>query len=314
MNDISTKRFACIFPGQGSQALGMMAAFADDKTVQVAFEEASDALGLDMWALCNEPRLHDTQYTQPAILTASVALYRLLQKRLPYEPGLLAGHSLGEYSALCASGVLSLDDAVRLVHTRGKLMSEAVLGMDTQMAAVLGLGDEQLSDLCRHATETVGIVDPANFNSPGQVVIAGTALGVSKVLEDVHSLGKKSVPLKVSVPSHCALMKPAAQRLAEHLTNTPFGEPSIPVIQNVDASICACAADIKDALIRQLTNPVQWTKTMDKLADKKIQFVIECGHGNVLTNLCKRQNQPLPAFGTDKPEKIETILEQCYES
>lgn len=315
MNEISTKRFACIFPGQGSQAVGMLASFADDKTVQVAFEEASDALGMDMWALLNdETKLHETMYTQPALLTASVALYRLLQKKLPYEPNYLAGHSLGEYSALCAAGVLSLDDAVRLVHERGKLMSDAVLAMDTQMAAVLGLTDEQVGDLCRHATETVGIVDPANFNSPGQVVIAGTALGVAKVLEDVQNLGKKSVPLKVSVPSHCALMQPAAQQLADELLMIDFCEPDIPVIQNLTASIHTDITDIKSALIGQLSQPVQWAKTMDLLADKKVQFIIECGHGNVLTNLCKRQNTPLPAFGSDKPEKIDKILEQFYES
>lgn len=303
-------RFAIMFPGQGSQAVGMMADYADDPQVLMTFEEASDALGFDMWALvADETRLNDTQYTQPALLTASVALWRVLQKRLPSKPHYLAGHSLGEYSALCAAGVLAFDDAVRLVHERGKLMSEAVLGMDTQMAAVLGLGDEQVADLCRHASETVGSVNPANFNSPGQVVIAGTNLGVSAVMEAVQTLGKKVVPLKVSVPSHCALMRPAADKLSIILQATEFCEPKIPVIQNLEAKAYDGVNDIRSALIRQLCEPVQWAKTMDKLADKHAAFVVECGHGNVLTNLAKRQNQPLTAFGTDKPAKLDKLME-----
>lgn len=308
---MTTSRFALIFPGQGSQAVGMMADYADEPIVQMTFEEASDALGLDMWALmADSTRLNDTKFTQPALLTASVALWRVLQKRLPAMPSYLAGHSLGEYSALCASGVLSLDDAVRLVHERGKLMSEAVLGVDTQMAAVLGLDDEQVFELCRHASETTGSVNPANFNSPGQVVVAGTQIGVAKVLEEVQNLGKKSVPLKVSVPSHCELMAPASEKLSELLKTTEFVMPKIPVIQNLEAKTYDTVDDIRTALIRQLCEPVQWTKTMDKLSEKHTDFVVECGYGNVLSNLAKRQNEPLPAFGTDKPEKLEKLMEQ----
>lgn len=302
---------AMIFPGQGSQAVGMMAEYADNATVQLTFEEASDTLGFDVWALLDdETRLHETEYTQPALVTASIALWRMLQKELPYPPSYLAGHSLGEYSALCASGVLALDDAVRLVHQRGKFMTDAVAGVDTQMAAVLGASDEQVADLCRHATAVAGLVDPANYNSPGQVVIAGTEKGVAQVLDDVQSLGKKSVPLKVSVPSHCALMKPAATRLGELLLATEFHNAKIPVIQNLTADICHSGDAIKEALIRQLSEPVQWAKTMDKLSDKHVAFLVECGYGNVLSNLAKRQAAPLPAFGTDKPLKLEKLREQ----
>lgn len=306
-----SKRFAVIFPGQGSQAVGMMADYADEKIVQMTFEEASDALGFDVWALLgDDSRLGDTKFTQPALLTSSIALWRLLQKKLPYEPTYLAGHSLGEYSALCASGVLSLDDAVRLVHERGKYMTDAVIGMDTQMVAVLGLDDEQVAGLCEHTCENVGIANPANYNSPGQVVVAGTALGVAKVVEDVQSLGNKCVPLKVSVPSHCQLMRPASDKLALLLEQTDFAVPKIDVIQNLTASVADDVATIKSNLIRQLSEPVLWSKTMNKLAKARMDFVVECGHGNVLANLAKRQAEPLPAFGTDKPEKLEKLLEQ----
>lgn len=309
------KRYAMIFAGQGSQAVGMMSEFADEPIVQRTFEEASDALGFDVWALLgDETRINDTAFTQPAILTSSIAFWRMLEKRLPYMPSYLAGHSLGEYSALCAAGVLCLDDAVKLVHERGKLMSEAVLGMDTQMAAVLGLEDEQIADLCRHSSETVGAVNPANFNSPGQVVIAGTAIGVQAVIKDVENLGKKCVPLKVSVPSHCSLMLPASEKLAQLLADTEFSAPKIPVIQNLTAKTSDGVAEIKQALIRQLSEPVQWAKTMDKLADKQVQFVVECSYGNVLTNLAKRQATPLTAFGVDKPAKIEKLMEHFNES
>ncbi|MDO4250853.1 MAG: ACP S-malonyltransferase [Moraxella sp.] len=305
-----TPRFALLFPGQGSQTVGMMADWAEDTKVKQTFVEASDALGLDMWALLSEERLNETQYTQPALLTASIALWRVLEERLPTPPLYLAGHSLGEYSALCAAGVISLGDAVTLVHERGKLMVEAVAGMDTQMAAVLGLEDAQVADLCERATEEVGIVNPANFNSQGQVVIAGTALGVTHVLAEVQALGKKAVPLKVSVPSHCALMKPASERLGRLLVETKFNVPNIPVIQNRHARVENAICDIKTALMEQLSEPVQWTKTMQKLADKQVDFVVECGYGNVLANLAKRQSVVLPAFGTDKPAKLEKLMEQ----
>lgn len=300
-----TKRYAVIFPGQGSQALGMMSEFRHDKTVAMTFEQASDALGLSLWQVMNDERLHDTQFTQPAILTASVALWRLLMQVLPDKPSYLAGHSLGEYSALCAAGVLDFDDAVKLVHERGKLMTQAVAGIPTQMLAVLGLDDDEVTALCQGEE-----ADPANFNSPGQVVVAGSKNGVDAVLAKVQSLGKKAVPLKVSVPSHCYLMSVAGQRLATLLADTVFAAPAIPVIQNLTASTNQDPDDIKQALIRQLSEPVQWAKTMDKLASSKLDFVIECGFGNVLTNLSKRQTTPLLVYGSDKMDKIDKIKAQ----
>lgn len=310
----NTPRFALLFAGQGSQNLGMLKEFADVPVVVQTFAEASEALGFDVWQiLSDESRLHETQFTQPVLLTSSIALWRLIKGSIP-TPSYMAGHSLGEYSALCASGVLSLADAVRLVHARGIFMTEAVLGMDTQMAAVLGLDDEQVADLCRHASGTVGAVDAANFNSPGQVVIAGTKLGVAEVIKNAEHLGKKCVPLKVSVPSHCQLMIPAGERLKALLEDTAFMSPCVPVIQNLNAVVNHSTQDIKTALIRQLSEPVQWTKTMKKLADNQTAFLVECSCGTVLTNLAKRQEVPLPCMGVDKPEKIQKLLERFDES
>lgn len=308
------KRFAVLFPGQGSQALGMMADYADNPQVKTTFEQASDALGVDMWAMVNDERLFETQWTQPALLTSSIAIWRVLSDQLPQLPTYLAGHSLGEYSALCASGVIEFDDAVHLVHERGKYMTQAVIGMDTQMVAVLGLADEQVADLCQRACQNTGMVDPANYNSPGQVVIAGTAIGVAKVIEEVQSLGNKCVPLKVSVPSHCQLMMPACERLAELLQQTTFYPPKIDVIQNLTATVANSVEEIKTKLIRQLSEPVLWSATMDKLAKAQMAFVIECGHGNVLSNLAKRQDEPLLALATDKPAKLQKIQEMFDES
>lgn len=312
------KRIAVVFPGQGSQTVGMLdELFEQFEVVKATFDEASEALGLDLWQICHDDsRLHDTQYTQPALLTASVAIWRIIEpmlERQGLKPLYLAGHSLGEYSALVASGVMTLSDGVRLVHERGKLMTEAVAGMDTQMAAVLGLDDEQVTSLCDDAKDNVGIVNPANFNSPGQVVIAGTALGVAHVLSAVETLGKKAVPLKVSVPSHCELMKSAQEALAKLLDNTPFSQAQIPVIQNRHAEVHKNTSDIKNALAEQLSEPVLWSKTMQKLADKHIDVLIECGPGNVLSNLAKRQETPIGALPTDKLARLQK-LEQLDES
>lgn len=306
------KRIAVVFPGQGSQTVGMMDELAEHfDVVKATFDEASSALGFDLWEISrDETRLHQTQYTQPALLTASVAIWHIISPilaRQGLKPAYLAGHSLGEYSALVASGVMSLSDAVCLVHERGKLMTNAVLGMDTQMAAVLGLDDEQVASLCEDAKDNVGIVNPANFNSPGQVVIAGTAVGVSHVLSAVETLGKKCVPLKVSVPSHCELMKPAQDALATLLEETSFAQAQIPVIQNRHAEVHKSLSDIKSALAEQLSEPVLWSKTMQKLADQHINLVIECGPGNVLSNLAKRQETPITALPTDKLARLEKL-------
>ncbi|WP_289000698.1 ACP S-malonyltransferase [uncultured Psychrobacter sp.] len=306
-------RMAVIFPGQGSQVVGMTSELADIYLeIRETFTEASDALGEDLWAICqDEEKLNQTQYTQPALLTASMAIWRILQQKITTAPCYLAGHSLGEYSALCAAEVISLADAVTLVHKRGQLMQEAVVGVDTAMAAVLGLEDHRVENLCEQATEHVdeAIVGAANFNSPGQVVISGNAAGVNAVIDKVQNTGKKSIPLKVSVPSHCALMAPASDALAEILAGIKFDQATIPVIQNRHARVETSAAGIKQALTEQLSQPVLWSQTMQELADKQINVLIECGSGNVLSNLAKRQAQPITSYPTDKPARLDKLME-----
>lgn len=306
-------RIAVIFPGQGSQVVGMTSELAEIyPEILDTFTEASAALGEDLWAICqDEEKLNQTQYTQPALLTASIAIWRILKQKIATAPCYLAGHSLGEYSALCAAEVISLTDAVKLVHKRGQLMQEAVVGVDTAMAAVLGLEDNRVENLCEQATEHVegAIVGAANFNSPGQVVISGNAAGVNAVIDKVQNTGKKSISLKVSVPSHCALMEPASNALAEILAEIKFDQATIPVIQNRHARVESSAAGIKQALTEQLSQPVLWSKTMQELADKQINILIECGSGNVLSNLAKRQAQPITSYPTDKPARLDKLME-----
>ncbi len=306
-------RIAVIFPGQGSQVVGMMSELAEIyPEIRDTFTEASDALGEDLWAICqDEDKLNQTQYTQPALLTASIAIWRILKQKITIKPSYLAGHSLGEYSALCAADVISLADAVKLVHKRGQLMQDAVVGIDTAMAAVLGLEDNRVENLCEQATEHVdgAVVGAANFNSPGQVVISGNAVGVNAVIDKVQNTGKKAISLKVSVPSHCALMEPASNALAEILADIKFDQATIPVIQNRYARIESSAIGIKQALTEQLSQPVLWSKTMQELTDKQINILIECGSGNVLSNLAKRQSQPITSYPTDKPARLDKLME-----
>ncbi|MGP5313322.1 ACP S-malonyltransferase [Psychrobacter faecalis] len=306
-------RIAVLFPGQGSQVVGMLSELAETyPEIRDTFTEASTALGEDLWAICqDEDKLNQTQYTQPALLTASIAVWRILKQKIEDKPCYLAGHSLGEYSALCAAGVISLADAVKLVHKRGQLMQEAVAGVDTAMAAVLGLEDHRVENLCEQATEHVddAIVGAANFNSPGQVVVSGNAAGVNAVIDKVQNTGKKAIPLKVSVPSHCALMEPATNALADELAAIQFDQATIPVIQNRHARVESNAVAIKQALTEQLSEPVLWSKTMQELADKQINILIECGSGNVLSNLAKRQAHPIVSYPTDKPARLDKLME-----
>ena len=306
-------RIAVIFPGQGSQVVGMMGELAETyPEIRDTFTEASTALGEDLWEICqDEDKLNQTQYTQPALLTASIAVWRILQQKIEDKPCYLAGHSLGEYSALCAAGVITLADAVKLVHKRGQLMQAAVVGIDTAMAAVLGLEDHRVENLCEQATEHVddAIVGAANFNSPGQVVVSGNAAGVNAVIDKVQNTGKKAIPLKVSVPSHCALMEPATNALAEELAAIQFDQATIPVIQNRHARVETSATGIKQALTEQLSEPVLWSKTMQELADKQINILIECGSGNVLSNLAKRQAHPIASYPTDKLARLDKLME-----
>lgn len=306
-----TQPYAVIFPGQGSQSVGMLADWASDfPQVRHTFTEASEALGFDVWAICQGEHpslsLDDTAYTQPALLTASMAIWRVLQAEVAIAPSYLAGHSLGEYSALCASGVLDFADAVRLVHQRGQYMTQAVQSIDTKMAAVLGLPEGDIAEICQQveADDPTAIVSPANINAVGQVVIAGNALGVDKAIEQVASRGKKAMPLKVSVPSHCRLMQPASEQLAAAFDTITFSAPTLPVIQNRHARVEADTVAIKAALVEQLSMPVLWSATEDALAQAGITLQIECGSGAVLTNLAKRQAQPITTLATDKVEKL----------
>ncbi len=287
-----------VFPGQGSQSVGMLASFADNAIVRDTFAEASKALGYDMWALCQsgpEADLNATHRTQPALLTASVALFRLWQARAGVTPLALSGHSLGEYSALVCAGVLSFTDAVKLVEARGRFMQEAVPEGEGKMAAILGLDDADIRAACDESAQGQ-VVAPVNFNSPGQVVIAGNAAAVERAMEACKAKGaKRALPLNVSAPSHCALMKPAADRLAQLLTQIEFKSPTLPVINNVDVVAENDPNKIREALVRQLYCPVRWTECVQALAARGGSRFIECGSGAVLAGLIKRINKELTA-------------------
>ncbi len=304
---------AFIFPGQGSQSVGMLAAFADNSTVRATFEEASEALGYDLWSLTQDgpaEELNKTEKTQPALLTASVALWRLWQEQNGQQPEMLAGHSLGEYSALVCAGVLDLADAVKLVEARGQFMQQAVPAGTGRMAAIIGLDDSAIVEACKES-EQGEVVSAVNFNSPGQVVIAGNAEAVERAMTLCKEKGaKRALPLPVSVPSHCALMKPAADKLAEKLHSIQFNAPQIPVVNNVDVEAETSSEAIKDALIRQLYNPVRWTETITLLKNKGIETFVECGSGNVLSGLNKRISRDLTSHAVKDPEQLTELAKQ----
>jgi [acyl-carrier-protein] S-malonyltransferase len=283
--------FAVVFPGQGSQKLGMLADLAPVfPVVEATFTEASKALGYDLWHIVqqDEAKLNQTEYTQPAILTASVAIWRIWQQHNQAKPQYLAGHSLGEYTALTCAEAISFADAVRLVAERGRLMQSAVPAGVGAMAAILGLSDEQVKQACAESAENE-VVAAVNFNSPGQVVIAGNKAAVERAMEKAKAMGaKRALPLPVSVPSHCALMKGAAEKLADILANMNITKPKIQVVHNVDVLTHDNAAQIREALIKQLYSPVRWSETVQSLFAKGCTQFIECGPGKVLTGLNKR--------------------------
>jgi [acyl-carrier-protein] S-malonyltransferase len=282
---------AFLFPGQGSQAVGMLADLADEAAVRQTFREAADALGYDLWGLIQngpDEELNRTDCTQPALLASSVALWRLWTERGGARPDWLAGHSLGEYSALVCADALSLADGVRLVANRGRFMQEAVPAGQGAMAAILGLDDDQVIAVCRDAAGDE-VVEAVNFNAPGQVVIAGNAGAVDRAIAAAKEAGaKRAMGLPVSVPSHCELMQPAAERLREELENTRLQAPSIPVVNNVDVAVEEDPAAIRDALVRQLYSPVRWSETVRWLLDQGVEQSYECGPGKVLAGLVKR--------------------------
>lgn len=286
-----SKKTALVFPGQGSQSIGMLAELGSLPVVRATFAEASQALGEDLWALAQqgpEEKLNDTRWTQPVLLTAGVAVFRAWQEHKGVAPALLAGHSLGEYSALVAAGALALADGVQLVAERGRLMQEAVPAGTGAMAAILGLDDDAVRAACAQAAQGE-VVSAVNLNAPGQVVIAGSKAAVERAIEACKAAGaKRAVPLPVSVPSHCALMMPAAEQLAVRLRSVAITVPTVPVVNNVDVAVAATADAIRDALVRQLYSPVRWVETVAKLAADGANVIVECGPGKVLTGLNKR--------------------------
>ncbi|WOE31371.1 MULTISPECIES: ACP S-malonyltransferase [unclassified Acinetobacter] len=303
---------AFVFPGQGSQKAGMLAELAEQFTsIRETFAEASDAVGFDLWHIAQTGEgLDQTEFTQPVLLTASIALWRVWLELGGVAPKYLAGHSLGEYSALVAAGALSLADAVKLVNLRGQLMQSAVPQGTGAMAAILGLDDAKVLELCAqvNATTEDGAVEAANYNANGQVVIAGHKALVEQVIHLVKEQGAKAIALPVSVPSHCSLMKPAAEQFAIALQQTAIQLPSLAVIQNVNAQIAVDVAGVSQALTQQLYQSVQWTNTMQYLQDEGIEYIVECGPGNVLANLAKRLPKIEKAFPLDSKSRMEDAL------
>ena len=302
---------AFLFPGQGSQKVGMLAELAEQfSSVQATFTEASEAVGFDLWHIAQSGEgLNQTEFTQPVLLTASIALWRVWLELGGVVPKYLAGHSLGEYSALVAAGALSLGDAVKLVNLRGKLMQDAVPQGQGAMSAILGLDDAKVLELCEQVNlQGRGSVEAANYNAKGKVVIAGDKTLVEAVMELAKENGGKAIALPVSVPSHCSLMKPAAQQFAEALEQTAIELPHIPVIQNVNAEVATDVAQLRQALTAQLYESVQWTKTMQLIQDQGVQFVAECGPGNVLANMAKRLPNIEKAFPLDSKTRLEDAL------
>lgn len=306
-------QFAMVFPGQGSQSVGMLADLAaENPVIEQSFQEASEALGYDLWALTqNGPveELNKTWQTQPALLTASFALWRLWQQKGGRTPVLLAGHSLGEYSALVCAGVIDFADAVRLVELRGKLMQDAVPEGTGAMSAIIGLDDAAIAQACAESAQGQ-VVSPVNFNSPGQVVIAGNKEAVERAGAACKAAGaKRALPLPVSVPSHCALMKPAADKLAVALEKIVFNAPTIPVVNNVDVK-CETSPDaIRSALVRQLYSPVQWTRSVEFIAAEGAERLLEVGPGKVLTGLTKRIVDSLTATAINESASLSAALE-----
>ena len=307
-------QLALVFPGQGSQSVGMLAELSElHPSVKATFEEASDGAGVDLWALSQggpDEMLNRTEYTQPALLAAGIAVWRLWQAQGGMPPSVLAGHSLGEYTALVAAGALSLKDGAHLVRIRGQLMQEAAPAGVGAMAAVLGADDAVVEAACVEASGAQVVV-PANYNSPGQIVIGGDAAAVDRALALLQAQGvRKAVKLAVSVPSHTPLMREAANRLAQAMAGMAWSQPALPVVQNVDAAVHASLDDIRDALVRQLYLPVQWTACVQALAARGVGRVGECGPGKVLAGLAKRIDKSLDARVLGTPADFAGAIEE----
>ncbi|HHE3604861.1 TPA: ACP S-malonyltransferase [Pasteurella multocida] len=308
------KKFAMVFPGQGSQAVGMLAELATEyPVVEETFKQASDVLGYDLWQLVQQgpaEELNKTWQTQPALLAASVAIYRVWQEKYPHlKPAVMAGHSLGEYSALVCAGALDFQDAVKLVELRGKLMQQAVPEGTGAMYAIIGLDNEAIISACADAAKGE-VVSAVNFNSPGQVVIAGAKAAVERAAAACKDAGaKRALPLAVSVPSHCALMKPAADQLAVSLDNIAIRTPTTAVINNVDVACETENSEIRHALVRQLYSPVRWTETVERMAKDGVQVLVEVGPNKVLTGLTKRIVADLQATAVNDLTSLNAVDE-----
>ncbi|MEC4721989.1 ACP S-malonyltransferase [Noviherbaspirillum sp. CPCC 100848] len=305
-------KFAFVFPGQGSQAVGMLNGFAGNAVVEQTVAEASDALQFDLGKLIAEGPKEDldlTTNTQPVMLTAAVAMYRAWIAAGGKVPAIVAGHSLGEYSALVAAGVIAFRDAVPLVRYRAQVMQEAVPVGQGGMAAILGLSDSDVRAACEEAAQGQ-VVEAVNFNAPSQVVIAGHKSAVERACEAAKAKGaKRALPLPVSAPFHSSLLKPASDRLRDYMQALNFSAPQIPLVNNVDVAIVNDPAAIKDALVRQAASPVRWVESIQKMATEGITHVVECGPGKVLAGLTKRINGDLIGDAIIDQATLEKVLE-----
>jgi [acyl-carrier-protein] S-malonyltransferase len=311
---VTDSRLAFVFPGQGSQSIGMLAELAElHPQIRETFAEASEGAGVDLWALSQggpEEQLNRTEFTQPALLAASIAVWRLWNAQGGAQPAVLAGHSLGEYTALVAAGALTLHDGAHLVRLRGQLMQDAAPTGVGAMAAVLGAEDALVLDVCAEAAGSQVVV-PANFNSPGQIVIGGDAAAVDRALALLAEKGvRKAVKLAVSVPSHTPLMREAANRLEAVMNGLAWQQPALPVVQNVDAQVHDGVDAIRQALVQQLYQPVQWTGCVQALAARGVSRVAECGPGKVLTGLVKRIDKNIEGRSLATPADFAGALEE----
>jgi len=310
---MSDSNFSFVFPGQGSQSVGMLNDLAEDfALVGETFAEASAVLDLDLWKMVQEGPLADlnqTCNTQPAMLSAGVAVWRIWQSEGGAVPAVMAGHSLGEYTALVASGAMEFSEAVALVADRGRFMQESVPEGTGGMAAILGLDDEKVREVCANAAESE-VVEAVNYNSPGQVVIAGSRTAVDRACDLAKAAGaKRALPLPVSVPSHCALMRPAAERLLERLSSVAIQQPLIPVLHNVNVAEAQDAQSIRERLAEQLYSPVRWVETIQAISNRGIATIVEAGPGKVLTGLNKRIDRQLKSLVIFESEGLKQTLE-----
>lgn len=309
---MSASKLAFVFPGQGSQSKGMLAEMAEQyPEVKATFEQASNVLGYDLWELCQtdeDGQIDMTEVTQPLLLTASVALWRVWSSLGGPQPEILAGHSLGEWSALVCSGVVEFEDALALVRARGQFMQEAVPAGQGSMAAIIGLDDDKIRQCCSDAAEGEVVV-PVNYNAPGQVVIAGHKAAIDRAIDACKSAGaKRALPLAVSAPFHSDLMQPAADKLAAMVDQTTFNPPQLPIVHNVNAGLESDPQAIKQLMIQQIYQPVLWVDCVKALVNAGVSTAVECGSGKVLSGLMKRIDKSVKSYSTDSVSSIEAAI------